>query len=79
LVVRAETAVSTLRRRGRGDDSASAITRRFHDYEQATVPVLDWFTRHTMLAYVDGDRSPDVVADDLFDRLGINGRDGSNG
>jgi adenylate kinase len=52
--------------RGRDDDNAEAIARRLELYEEQTVPAIDWFDDHGVLVRVDGQGTPDEVAERLI-------------
>lgn len=52
--------------RGRDDDNDEAIARRLELYEEQTVPAIRWFERKGLLVTVDGQGTPDEVAERLI-------------
>jgi adenylate kinase len=52
--------------RGRDDDNTEAIARRLELYEQQTVPAIRWFDEQGVLITVDGQGTPDQVAERLI-------------
>jgi adenylate kinase len=52
--------------RGRDDDNDEAIARRLELYEEQTVPVIRWFEGKGLLVTVDGQGTPDEVAERLI-------------
>jgi adenylate kinase len=52
--------------RGRDDDNAEAIARRLEIYEEQTVPAINWFDDRGVLVRVDGQGTPDEVAERLI-------------
>lgn len=58
-------AADRLRARGRADDVPATIERRFHDYDQQTMPMLDWLRSSRHVPSIDADQS----ADGLYRRV----------
>jgi|SRR5665647_458929 len=53
-----------LESRGRLDDSADAIERRFKEYETVTLPIIDFFKQELVPVYdIDAANPPEVVHD----------------
>jgi adenylate kinase len=56
--------------RGRPDDTLEAVSRRFEEYKQVTLPILDHLRAANIPVYeVDATREPNVVHDDLMQYL----------
>lgn len=51
----------------RPDDREEAIRQRLAAYETLTQPLVDYYSERHLLHDVDGSRSPEKVAQDLFD------------
>lgn len=52
--------------RGRPDDTEAAIERRFTEYEQVTMPIVEYFSRAGAPVYdIDGDKDPQTVHDQI--------------
>ncbi len=64
LLKRAET-------EGRADDNEETIRTRMRVYQEETAPLLDFYRGQSLLIEIDGDRSIEVVQQDL--RQHING------
>lgn len=48
--------------RGRPDDTEQAIENRFREYEQETLPIVDWFKQDEIPVYeIDGEQSVDEI------------------
>lgn len=59
--------------RGRPDDTVEAVTRRFEEYKQVTLPILEHLRAANIPVYeVDATRDPAVVHDDLMQYLDKN-------
>lgn len=53
----------------RADDSREAIENRFHQFEEMTMPVIDYYRHKGLLVEVDGEPSRDEVTKLLFEAL----------
>lgn len=57
--------------RGRPDDTEEAITERFKEYREVTLPILEHFKREGIAVYsIDASQSPRAVHDDILKHLG---------
>ena len=62
LQVSKETTMERLLSRGREDDKVDIIGERFNQYENITIPVLDYLRQNGITVYeIDGEWSTDVV------------------
>lgn len=64
LVLRSKT-------EGRADDTPEGIEKRLRQYEEATVPILDYMRQHTRFVEVDGRPSIPEVAAQINRALGL--------
>jgi adenylate kinase len=55
----------------RVDDTPDAIARRFHDYDEAIHPAMDYLKEQTTFITIDGTPTPDVIAESIDKQLGI--------
>lgn len=55
--------------RGLADDQAEVIERRIQNFQQFTVPLLEYYDYGQRLVTVNGEQSPDAVAQELFGKL----------
>jgi adenylate kinase family enzyme len=46
---------------GRADDNPESIKKRFLTYRNDTLPVIEKYRTHQMLAHVDANRNPDEI------------------
>lgn len=67
-VPRAE-AEARLATRGRGDDTASSETERWHEFEHKTKSVLDYYGHHKLLIEINGVGTPDEVTARILEAL----------
>lgn len=59
--------------RGRQDDTEEAINRRFAEYEEVTMPILDYFRRAGAKVYdIDAAQDPQTVHNDILARIEAN-------
>ena len=59
-----------LAKRGRADDTESAINKRFKEYETVTVPIIDELRRHGIKIYnVDATQTADAIHDEIIGYL----------
>ncbi len=57
--------------RGRRDDTEEAITERFKEYREVTLPILEYFKKEGVSVYsIDATQSPREVHDDILKHLG---------
>lgn len=63
LSVPVDVLVHRLLSRGRADDKDGVIRERLKLYASDTEPVLDYYRRRGMIAILEGDRSPDAIAE----------------
>ncbi len=54
----------------RADDSEETIRQRLVAYEQQTSPLIEYYREKDLLHEVDGDRKPEVIAQELIEFLG---------
>ncbi len=69
LDVEEDECIARLMERGRADDTPDVIRERLRLYKERTVPVLEYFETHAMLETVDGNRDPDTIFRDIYDRI----------
>jgi adenylate kinase len=56
-----------LLKRGRQDDTETAIKKRFDEYDAVTLPILDYFRQYNVAVYdIDADRDPMTVHDEIL-------------
>jgi adenylate kinase len=59
-----------LKERGRADDTDEGISRRFEEYRNATVPVIEYLEKQGITVHeIDADQTPERVHDDIMKRL----------
>ncbi|HVV25785.1 MAG TPA: nucleoside monophosphate kinase [Candidatus Saccharimonadales bacterium] len=67
LTASPEVVKERLLKRGRQDDTAAAIKKRFAEYEAVTLPILDYFRQAKVPVYdIDASRDPIVVHDEIM-------------
>ena len=67
LVASQEVVLKRLLARGRQDDTEAVIMKRFNEYEQATLPILDHFKQAGAPVYdINADQDPISVHDDMM-------------
>ena len=62
--------VERLMKRGREDDTKDLIKKRLGFYHQETEPVLDYYRKMGILEEVDGERSIEMIFEDIAGRFG---------
>lgn len=66
LKISKEVVTARLFERGRDDDSEEAINKRFSEYENKTLPILDYFKDEGVKVYdINADQSPESVHSDM--------------
>ena len=56
--------------RGRSDDTVEAVTKRFAEYEEVTLPILEHLRAANIPVYeVDAMRDPNTIHDDIMNHL----------
>jgi adenylate kinase len=56
--------------RGRQDDTAEVIDRRFSEYETVTLPIIDYFREEGVAVYdIDAAQTPEAVHNDILQHL----------
>jgi len=73
IFVRTSLAVAKERliKRGRSDDTETAITRRFGVFSRQTKPVLNLYRRLGKLIEVDGDKTVEEVTEEIMGKLSL--------
>ncbi|MHB1865136.1 MAG: adenylate kinase family protein [Candidatus Saccharimonadales bacterium] len=62
LVATKEVVRARLLARGRSDDDEQVIKKRFDEYENKTVPILNFFKQQRIVVYeINGDQTPEAV------------------
>lgn len=57
--------------RGRPDDTAEVLDKRFEEYEKLTVPIIEWFKSHSIVVHeVDAERTVEEIQNDIIARVG---------
>ena len=71
IYLQVSEAVMTERALGRGlaDDQAAVIKRRIQNFQEFTVPILEYYDYCQRLITVDGEQSPDEVVQELLEKL----------
>lgn len=60
-----------LAERGRQDDTDEAISKRFEEYRQVTLPLLEYFEKEKIPVHnINGDQTPRAVHNDILEVLG---------
>jgi adenylate kinase len=57
--------IQRLMLRGRKDDTEETIRRRLQVYEENTAPLIEYYQQRDKLLSIDGDRTPEEVAESL--------------
>lgn len=71
LTIDETVAKERLMARGRTDDNEEAIARRFHEYQQVTKPILEYYQQQGYeISDINGDQSIDGVHSDIMKALG---------
>lgn len=65
-----EVCVRRLVERNRSDDEPYVINLRIRHFWERTEPMLEWLRKEGLVTYVDGNRDPEVIFDDLKRILG---------
>jgi adenylate kinase len=55
----------------RDDDQPDAIANRLKVYEEQTAPLIGYYEAAGKLARIDGQRSPDVVGQELLETVKV--------
>jgi adenylate kinase len=55
--------------RGRADDTPEVIAKRLREYEEDTLPLVDFYAQRGVLRRIDGDRPADEIAAELREQL----------
>lgn len=72
LKVSKEVAMRRLLGRKRHDDNEQAINKRFAEYEQRILPIINYFQQQGILVQqINGDQKPEKVAADIQKALGL--------
>ena len=53
----------------RADDHPEALKIRLEEYRDKTLPVIDFYRQKDLLIEVNGDQNPDVVTNEIIDKL----------
>jgi adenylate kinase len=70
LEIPKEEARARLTLRGRSDDVPDTIEERFHEYNQATMPIVAYFQSKNFDMYeVDASKSPEIVYESILEGL----------
>lgn len=69
LVVGDEECIRRLLLRGRHDDTPAIIAERLRLYRLRTIPVLEWFESLAILEKIEGERDPEIIFEELRDRV----------
>jgi len=70
LTASKEVVKQRLLQRGRPDDSEEAIDVRFNEYEEHTLPIVDWFKESGLTVYeIDGERDVNEIHHEIVNQL----------
>lgn len=70
LAASPEVVKERLLKRGRQDDTAGAIKKRFDEYAAVTMPIIDYFKQAGIPVYdIDAGRDPMTVHDEIMDYI----------
>lgn len=57
--------------RGLLDDRVETIERRIQNFQESTIPILEYYSYRHRLLSIDGEQSPDVVQQEIFAKINI--------
>lgn len=57
--------------RSRSDDELGILQRRIELFQERTIPILEYYEHRHHLLTIDGDRSPEEVQQDIFNKLNL--------
>jgi adenylate kinase len=66
---RDEASAQLMDRQGRDDDSEEVLATRFDEFDQKTIPVIDYYRDMGILINIDGRPSRDIVTKEIIDIL----------
>ncbi len=67
-----ELIMKRLAARGRDDDKPEIIERRYSNYLQETLPIIDWFEKHGVEVFrVEADADIDDIQQEILNRINI--------
>lgn len=69
LQVADETIIQRALGRKRSDDTPEVIKERLRAYHAQTAPLIDYYKQKGLLQNIDGEKSPEVVQDELIEKL----------
>lgn len=55
--------------RGMADDQVEVIQRRIQNFQEFTVPILEYYNYCQRLLTIDGEQTPDAVTEELMNKL----------
>lgn len=56
--------------RGRPDDTAEALDKRFEEYEKLTLPIIDWFKHRGVAVYeINAERTVEEIQKDIISKV----------
>lgn len=65
-----EVVKDRLKSRGRPDDSDEALSRRFEEFEELTLPILDWFKSKGVEVFeIDAEREVEAIHKDILNKV----------
>jgi adenylate kinase len=53
----------------RADDSPEKLLKRFEEFHNKTLPVIDYYRDHDLLIEIDGNQTPPAVTEQIIDAL----------
>jgi adenylate kinase len=53
----------------RADDDENSLKTRLEEYQQKTMPVIDYYRNKGLVIEADGDQTPDEVTNEIIDKL----------
>lgn len=70
LTASPEVVKDRLLKRGRQDDTAAAIKKRFDEYQSVTLPIIDYFKKSGVTVHdIDASRDPMTVHDEIMNYI----------
>ena len=57
--------------RGLSDDRVEVIQRRIYNFQENTVPILEYYRYSNRLLTIDGEKSPDVVEQKITEKINL--------
>lgn len=67
-----EVVLERLLGRGRSDDNRETLEKRFQEYEELTLPIIDWMKQHGIEVHeINAERTIEEIQEEVFSKLAI--------